>query len=270
MSRSPQLSVHDMAVLELERRMRSFYFSRETIGEALGTGTPGQLRFLSTLLGTERERRDDARVSRMIKGAGFPSIKSMGDYDFANVDFPKLMTVDEVMSLSFIEKKRTLVFYGICGSGKTMLATCLGIKACNEGYKVKFMTITHLVARLAKAQQEGYLDRLLAELRALDLLILDEWGYCQISREASQLLFQVIAESYEKKSLIVTTNLPFSEWGKLMTDEQIATAIIDRLVHYGHLIDTGSKDWRLEHSLMKDQIVTTVRTEKRRSMPIDR
>jgi DNA replication protein DnaC len=246
------------ALLELDMLMRKFYFSRDTIAEARETGTPGQVKYLMGLLDKEQERRAVARVSRMIKSAGFPTNKSIDDYDFSNVSFPQLMGEEEVRSLSFIEKKRTLVFYGICGSGKTMLATCLGLKACNEGYKVKFMTITHLVARLTKARDEGYLERLMKDLAALDLLILDEWGYCQISREASQLLFQVIAESYEKKSLIVTTNLPFSEWGKLMTDEQIATAIIDRLVHYGHLIDTGSKDWRLEHSLMKDQILSTV------------
>lgn len=255
-------STRDNAMLELDMFMRKFYFSRETVSEALETGTLGQLRFLSTLLGNELGRRDNARIARMIKGAGFPSIKDINEYDFSHVSFPQLMGEAEVMALSFIEKRRTLVFYGICGSGKTMLATCLGIKACNEGYKVRFMTVTHLVAKLTRAKDEGYLERLLLELRSLDLLILDEWGYCQISREASQLLFQVIAESYEKKSLIVTTNLPFSEWGKLMTDEQIATAIIDRLVHYGHLIETGSRDWRLEHSLMKDQIVTTVKRAK--------
>ena len=262
MSKTAKQTKHDSVMLELDMLMRKFYFSRDTIAEARETGTPTQVKYLSGLLGNEMERRSVARVSRMVRSAGFPSIKSIDDYDFSNVSFPQLMGEDEVRSLSFIGKKRTLVLYGICGSGKTMLATCLGLRACNEGYKVKFMTITHLVAKLTKAQEEGYLERLLTELRALDLLILDEWGYCQISREASQLLFQVIAESYEKKSLIVTTNLPFSEWGKLMTDEQIATAIIDRLVHYGHLIDTGSKDWRLEHSLMKDQIITTVKKSK--------
>jgi DNA replication protein DnaC len=117
------------------------------------------------------------------------------------------------------------------------------------------MTMSQLIARLVKARSEELLERTLLELKKLDLLIIDEWGYCQISREDAQLLFRVIADSYETKSLIVTTNLPFSEWGKLMTDEQLATAIIDRLVHYGHLIDTGSKDWRLEHSLMRDQVV---------------
>lgn len=223
-------------------KLRQFFFSQEGVRQALENGTPKQIEYLNELLDCELARRTESRKARMIKHAGFPSIKSIDEYDFSNVRFPAL--------------KRTLIFYGICGSGKTMLSIALGIRACNEGHKVKFMTMSQLIARLAKARSEELLERTLLDLRKLDLLIIDEWGYCQVSRDDAQLLFRVIADSYENKSLIVTTNLPFSEWGKLMTDEQLATAIIDRLVHYGHLIDTGSKDWRLEHSLMRDQVVT--------------
>ncbi len=249
---------------ELAAQMRKFFFSTESITEALASGTPRQLEFLHRVLHGELQRRDDSRRTRMVKNAGFPNIKSIEDYDFSNVSFPALMDKDEVLSLQFIEQRRTLIFYGICGSGKTMLSVALGIMACNRGYKVKFMTMSHLIARLMKARSEELLERFLLDLKKLDLLIIDEWGYCQIGREEAQLLFRVIADSYEAKSLIVTTNLPFSEWGKLMTDEQLATAIIDRLVHYGHLIDTGSKDWRLEHSLMRGQVGKVV-SDKGRS-----
>ncbi|MDY0245260.1 MAG: IS21-like element helper ATPase IstB [Sphaerochaeta sp.] len=237
-------------------KLRQFFFSQEGVRQALETGTPKQIEYLNELLDCELARRTESRKARMIKHAGFPSIKSIDEYDFSNVRFPALMSKEEVLSLEFINQKRTLIFYGICGSGKTMLSIALGIRACNEGHKVKFMTMSQLIARLAKARSEELLERTLLDLKKLDLLIIDEWGYCQVSRDDAQLLFRVIADSYENKSLIVTTNLPFSEWGKLMTDEQLATAIIDRLVHYGHLIDTGSKDWRLEHSLMRDQVIT--------------
>lgn len=241
----------------LADQMRRFFFSQASIREALENSTPRQLEFFHRILSSELERRDVSRIARMVKCAGFPTIKNIGEYDFSNVKFPSLMGKKELLSLEFIMQRRTLVFYGICGSGKTMLSIALGILACNQGYKVKFMTMTQLIAKLTKARSEALLERTLLDLKKLDLLIIDEWGYCQIGRDDAQLLFRVIADSYELKSLIVTTNLPFSEWGKLMTDEQLATAIIDRLVHYGHLIDTGSKDWRLEHSLMKDQVVKT-------------
>jgi DNA replication protein DnaC len=240
--------------MELEAQMRKFFFSRQSIVEATEKGTPRQLEYLHRILDGELRLRAEARKTRMVRGAGFPSIKSMDDYDFSHVTFPTLMGKEDVLSLQFIEQKHSLIFYGICGSGKTMLSVALGIIACNKGYKVKFMTMNHLIARLMKARSEELLERFLLDLKKLDLLIIDEWGYCQIGREEAQLLFRVIADSYETKSLIVTTNLPFSEWGKLMTDEQLATAIIDRLVHYGHLIDTGNRDWRLENSLMRGQV----------------
>ena len=101
----------------------------------------------------------------------------------------------------------------------------------------------------------GRIEKALGDFRALDLLIIDEWGYCQLDKMSSELVFQVIADSYEHKSLILTTNLPFSEWGKIVADEQLAAAMIDRIVHFGHLIDTGKVDWRLRLSPMNHQMV---------------
>lgn len=158
-----------------------------------------------------------------------------------------------MLSLRFIPQKKVLVWYGGCGSGKTHAMIALGVLACNHDFKVKFTTVGQLVSRLSEARYDGTLEKLFAELSHLDLLCLDELCYIPLDRESAQLLFRVISESYERKALIITTNLPFNEWGKFFTDEQLAAAIIDRIVHYGHLINTGNRDWRLEHSLMKDQ-----------------
>ena len=122
--------------------------------------------------------------------------------------------------------------------------------ACNKGYKVKFYTLSQLAIRLKEAAQEKRLENMLLMLRKLDLLIIDEWGYTQIDSECAGYIFRVIADSYEQKSLIITTNLPFSDWGRIFADEQLAAAIIDRIVHYGYSIDTGKKDWRLANSPM--------------------
>ena len=104
--------------------------------------------------------------------------------------------------------------------------------------------------KLKQASQEERLENMLLTLKSLDLLIIDEWGYTAIDSESASYIYRVIADSYEQKSLIITTNLPFSDWGRLFADEQLAAAIIDRIVHYGHLIDTGKKDWRLSNSPM--------------------
>ena len=124
-----------------------------------------------------------------------------------------------------------------------------------QGYKVKFITLSQLATRLLEAKETGRIEKALGDFRALDLLIIDEWDYCQLDKMSSELVFQVIADSYEHKSLILTTNLPFSEWGKIVADEQLAAAMIDRIVHFGHLIDTGKVDWRLRLSPMNHQMV---------------
>ena len=116
--------------------------------------------------------------------------------------------------------------------------------------------------RLKTAAQEERLENFLLSLRNLDLLIIDEWGYTSVDSESAGYLFRVVADSYEQKSLIITTNLAFSDWGRLFADEQLAAAIIDRIVHYGHLVDTGKKDWRLSCSPMNGkQFVRVVKKQ---------
>ena len=115
----------------------------------------------------------------------------------------------------------------------------------------RFYTVTELVLKLAEARKNGTLERLRNDLNGLDLLILDEWGYVPVDRDGSQLLFRVISDSYESKSLLLTTNLEFSKWGGSFTDDQMAAAMIDRLVHHGHLILFEGNSYRMEHALMK-------------------
>ena len=120
-----------------------------------------------------------------------------------------------------------------------------------KGYKVRFYTVTELVLKLAEARKNGTLERLRSELNSLYLLILDEWGYVPVDRDGSQLLFRVISDSYENKSLLLTTNLEFSKWGSIFTDNQMTAAMLDRLVHHGHLILFEGNSYRMEHALMK-------------------
>jgi DNA replication protein DnaC len=119
--------------------------------------------------------------------------------------------------------------------------------------------------KLSDAYRVGTLERLIRDLKQLDLLILDEWGYVPVDREGSQLLFRVIADSYESKSLILTTNLEFSKWGSVFTDEQMAAAMIDRLVHHGHLLIFEAKSYRMTHALMRHQPTNKTEHEKESS-----
>lgn len=217
-------------------------------------GTQKQLEFILELMEEELALRDENRRRRLIKRAGFPVYKTFEGYSYANVKFPPAFSREGLEKLEFVSGQKNLVLYGPVGIGKTHMAVAAGVKACNLGYKTKFYTVTELVLKLAEAHKNGTLEKLLRDLRSLDLLILDEWGYVPVDKDGSQLLFRVISDSYESKSLILTTNLEFSKWGGIFTDDQMAAAMIDRLVHHGHLLLFEGKSYRMEHALMRRDV----------------
>lgn len=214
-------------------------------------GTPKQVAYLAAALRSEVARREENKRNRLVKRARFPIYKTFAGYEYRCVKLPPALSQEELENVRFIEKKHNLVLYGPVGIGKTHMAIAAGVNACMKGYKVRFYTVTELVLKLAEARKNGSLERLRSDLNSLDLLILDEWGYVPVDRDGSQLLFRVISDSYESKSLLLTTNLEFSKWGGIFTDEQMAAAMIDRLVHHGHLILFEGNSYRMEHALMK-------------------
>ena len=238
---------------EVAAGMKKMLFSAPVIERYIASSTAKDLEKINNLLNDENEVRKVSRRARYVKTANFPTMKSFADYDFDGVKFPGNFSKEEMMSLDFIRQKHSLVFFGGCGSGKTHATIALGVNACNSDFKVKFFTLSSLVMYLKNAKTNGTLDRAYKILMAQNLICIDEWGYLPLDLESGQLLFSVISNAYERLSLIITTNLPFNEWGPLFTDEQLAAAMIDRIVHYGHLIKTGNKDWRLEHALMNDR-----------------
>jgi len=233
--------------------MKKMMFSASTTQNYLESASLSDLISMHTLLSNEMRIRTATRRSRFIRSACFPLIKSFDGYDFSGIQFPNLLNKEDMISLRFISEKKTLIFYGGCGSGKTHAMTALGIQACNQDFKVKFFTLSALVMMLKNAKAMNTLEKAYKMLSAADLLCIDEFGYLPLDIESGRLLFNVISNAYEKQALIITTNLAFNDWGLLFSDDQLAAAIIDRLVHYGHLIKTGNKDWRLEHSLMIDR-----------------
>lgn len=227
-------------------------FLSPSIAERCETdGTPKQLEFLLEMLEAELTIRDENKKARLVKRARFPVFKSFEGYTYDCVKLPPVLSRECLENADFIAEHDNLVLYGPVGIGKTHMAIAIGIAACIRGYKTRFYTVTELVLKLAEARKNGTLERLRNDLNNQDLLILDEWGYVPVDREGSQLLFQVISDSYEKKSLILTTNLEFSKWGGVFTDDQMAAAMIDRLVHHGHLLVFQGKSYRMEHALMK-------------------
>lgn len=164
-------------------------------------------------IGTGSKDQEANKKSRLLRRACFPVMKSFEGYDYGDIQLPPALGRQELEDAAFIEEKENLVLYGPVGTGKTHMAIAAGIRACNKGYRVRFYTVTELVLALSASKREGTLDKLQKELAAADLLILDEWGYVPVDREGAQLLFRVIADSYENRSLILTTNIEFSKWG---------------------------------------------------------
>ena len=214
-------------------------------------GTPKQREYLHGLLSAEHESRLESRRQRLLKSARLPALKSVTGFDYTSVKFPDDYGREQLESLEFIPHTQNLVLYGDVGTGKTHLASALIAAACRDGVPARFTTTSALVMQLRRAKDEGRLDRELASLAKNQLLALDEFGYLPIDTEGARLLFQVIADSYEKRSLIITTNLEFSRWGTVFGDDNMAAAVIDRIVHHGRLLQFRGESYRVKNALMK-------------------
>lgn len=208
--------------------------------------------YLLKVLQAEIDYRNNKRRQLHLKQAGFDNIKTFENYDFNKIIIPNTISIDGIKTLEFMKNKENLILYGRNGAGKSHMATAIGVEACMQGKKVRFYKTASLVNELTDAKANGSLLKLLKKLSSIDLLICDEWGYLPFDSEGSQLLFQVIADCYEKRSLIITTNIEFSKWNGIFYDDQLTAALIDRLVHHSHLIVFDRESWRFEHSLMKD------------------
>ena len=207
--------------------------------------------FLLKLFTKELEDRDIKRRNTYIKGARFDIEKTFEKYTFEGIKFPKSLTPDDLKSATFVPKRENLILYGTVGAGKTHLAIAVGMAACNLGYKTKFWRTPMLVNALTEAKSEGILSRFMKQFEKLDLLICYEWGYVPIDSDGAKLLFQVVSECYERKSLIITTNLEFARWNDIFTDPKITAALLDRIIHHSHLLDyTQRASRRLQDALM--------------------
>lgn len=208
--------------------------------------------FLLTLLQLEIEHRDQARMTRNVKNAGFYTLKNFDDYQFDQMKLPSGFSPVDLKTCHFIDEGKNLILYGNVGTGKTHLATAIGVEACKQGRLVKFFRTASLVNQLLQANKGGELQKFLRLLSKQDLLIFDEWGYVPVDRDGARLLFQVVSDCYESKSIVLTTNLEFSRWVSIFYDEQMTAAMIDRLVHHSYLLVFDGESWRMRNSLIRN------------------
>jgi DNA replication protein DnaC len=200
--------------------------------------------YLAAVLEREVSARNASGAQLRIKAAGFPFPKTLEDFDW-DAQPSVRPQIGALASGGFLAEARNIVLLGPPGTGKTHLATALGVAAARHGHRVLFATATDWVTRLTEAHRAGKLAQELARLRRFGLIIVDEVGYLPFEQDAANLFFQLVSSRYEHASLILTSNLPFSRWGGVFGDQAVAAAMIDRIVHHADVLMLKGASYRL-------------------------
>jgi DNA replication protein DnaC len=205
--------------------------------------------YLEALLAMESEERDRHAVQSRIRDAKFPRLKTLEEFDFNQARQIPAAKIRELAEGGYIERTEPVVFIGECGTGKTHLATGLSVAACRQKRRARFTTAAGLVNELVEARQHNGVKRVLARWLRYDVIVLDELGYVPLADIGAEFLFQVIAERAERAALIVTTNLPFSEWTQVFPNPRLCKALLDRVTDRAHIIETGIDSYRFRRTM---------------------
>jgi DNA replication protein DnaC len=214
------------------------------------------LRYLEALLAVELEERERNTIARRIKDAHLPRTKTLDEFDFSKAPQIRATEISELAQGGYIERAEPVILIGDCGTGKTHLLTGLCVAACRQKRRVRFATAAALVNELVEAKQQLQLRRVLARWDRYDLIAIDEVGYVPMADLGAEFLFQVIAERAEKAAVIITTNLPFSEWTQVIPNARLCKALLDRITDRAHIIETGTDSYRFRRTMEKGRSKT--------------
>jgi DNA replication protein DnaC len=242
-------------------RLPAMHAEFEKLARDAASGNESYEQFLLRLTELEVTARAANMIKARIKAADFPVHKDFETFDFTAVPALSKPKVLELARGEWLDECYNCCLIGSSGTGKTHLATALGLAACRQGRRVRFFTAATLVNYLEQAQKEYRLDRVLKQLDRADLLICDELGYLSFSRSGAELLFQVFADRYERRSLLLTSNLPFGEWAQIFQGERMTAALLDRLTHRCHILEMNGESYRFRESM---------KAKKARQAPTDK
>jgi DNA replication protein DnaC len=247
----------DMLIQHLLKRLRlpsMGYQYRKLAQEAAAENKPYE-DFLLRLLEMEITHREENTQKRLIVQARFPYLRTLDQFDFAAMPSVNKAKVLELAKGDYLAKKENVALMGNMGTGKTHVAISLGLLACRQGKKVRFITATGLINDLVEAQEQHILGKRLSQLQKLDLLILDEVGFVPFTPDGARLLFQVCSDRYLKGTLMVTTNLEFARWTEVFGDERLTGALLDRFTHHCHILEFNGDSYRFKESLRRQESV---------------
>lgn len=204
--------------------------------------------YLERLAEIEVTERNNRAIDKRIRGAHFPYLKTLDAFDFNRIPNLNKKLVCELAKCEYIKKHENIITVGNSGMGKTHLAIALGIIACQQGFKVGYYPTANLAHSLIESYDEKHFLKIKNKLFSYDLVIIDELGYVPLSKTGGELLFDIFSQMYEQRSMIITTNLPFTEWTSVFGCEHLTGALLDRLTHHVHILQMSGESFRLQQS----------------------
>ena len=219
------------------------------LAEQAAKENQSHIRYLEALLAMESEERDRHAIANRIRDAQLPRMKTLEEFDFAQAPKIPAPRIRELAEGGYIDRSEPVVLIGECGTGKSHLATGLCLAACRQKRRVRFTTAAALVNELVDAKQNNQVRRLMSRWQRYELIAVDEVGYVPLADIGAEFLFQVISERAERAAIIVTTNLPFSEWTTVFPNPRLCKALLDRITDRAHIIETGTESFRFRRTV---------------------
>ena len=242
---TPQILLrHHLKKLKLPTVLRE----HEKLARQCATEGVDHVRYLARLIELELLDREARMIERRIKAAKFPAVKSLESFDFDAIPALNKKLVLDLARAEFVPHRENIIALGPSGTGKTHVASGIGLAACQRGIKTRFVTAAAIVHEMIEAQDDKRLLRLQRQLAGCELLIIDELGFVPLSKTGAELLFELISQRYERGATIITSNLPFDEWTSIFGDERLTGALLDRLTHHVHILEMNGPSYRLAQS----------------------